>query len=396
MSSSQPVAVSPIPCGFKASVTLRALHQVHFGKDFLDPSNPLLASIVEPRMDGPARILVVVDGGVMRGWPDLPDRIERYRQAHFDRLGLTRILTVSGGETTKNDSKSLDAILAAIEEDGICRQSYVLVFGGGAVLDVAGYAASMAHRGVRLIRFPTTTLSQGDSGVGVKNGINRFGKKNFLGSFDVPIAVFNDEIYLTSLSDRDWRAGFSEAVKVSLIKDATFFVEIEGIAEEVESRHHDTLMPVLRRSAELHFKHIVEQGDPFERTVARPLDFGHWAAHKIEQMTDFSVPHGEGVAMGVALDTVYSAVTGHLPWEEADRVCRCLCRMGFQLHHESMEDTDTLFRGIEEFRQHLGGQLAVTLLKGIGQGFTCHEIDEERLKEALAHLSSIPNTIRPT
>ena len=115
----------------------------------------------------------------------------------------------------------------AIHEYGIDRHAYVLAVGGGALLDMVGYAAATAHRGVRLVRVPTTVLSQNDSGIGVKNSVNAFGKKNFLGTFAPPFAVFNDFTFLTTLSDRDWRAGISEAIKVALLKDATFFAFLE-------------------------------------------------------------------------------------------------------------------------------------------------------------------------
>ncbi len=389
MSSSQPVAANPGSRNLEATVSVGSFHRVRFGRDYLSPSNPAFPELFVPGVDGPVKALFVLDESLRKAWPALEESIHACCDTHKDRFRVTDILTIPGGERCKNDTGSLDIILGAIEKRGICRQSYVIAMGGGALLDVAGYAASIAHRGVRLIRFPTTTLSQADSGVGVKNGINRFGKKNFLGSFDVPAAVLNDETYLTTLSDRDWRAGFSEAVKVALIKDQAFFEEIENLSEEIEGRNLETLNPIIQRSAELHFKHIVEGGDPYELTVARPLDFGHWAAHKIEQMSDFSVLHGEAVAIGVALDTIYSAVMGHLSWEDADRVCRCLSKMGFSLSHEVLKDRETLFEGIEEFRQHLGGELAVTLLKGIGEGFTCHEIELAKMGEALERLEEV-------
>src|SRR5207249_9146075 len=105
--------------------------------------------------------------------------------------------------------------------------SYIIGIGGGTLLDVVGLAAATAHRGVRHVRIPTTTLSQNDSGVGVKNGINAFGKKNFIGAFAPPFAVINDFQLLASLSERDKRAGYVEAVKVALIRDAYFFASLD-------------------------------------------------------------------------------------------------------------------------------------------------------------------------
>ena len=183
------------------------------------------------------------------------------------------VLTVPGGEAIKNGLEPLHRIQQAIQDARLCRHSYVVAIGGGAVLDVAGYAAALAHRGVRLIRVPTTVLAQDDSGVGVKNGINAYGhQKNYLGTFAPPAAVINDSSFLTSLSDRDWRGGISEAIKVALIKDARFFDFIERNAAKLTARHLPTMEKVVRRSAELHLTHIATSGDPFELGSARPLE----------------------------------------------------------------------------------------------------------------------------
>jgi 3-dehydroquinate synthase len=188
----------------------------------------------------------------------------------------------------------------------------VLGIGGGAVLDMVGYAAATAHRGIRLIRVPTTVLAQNDSGVGVKNGINAFGKKNFLGTFAPPYAVLNDIDFLTTLDDRDWRSGIAEAVKVALIKDANFFEFITTNAKALARRDMDSMQHLVYRCAQLHLNHIANSGDPFEKGSSRPLDFGHWAAHKLEQLTHYNLRHGEAVAIGIALDTTYSYMAGML------------------------------------------------------------------------------------
>ena len=140
-------------------------------------------------------------------------------------------VVICGGEAAKNDNAVVHSILEEVHNNNLCRKSCILVIGGGAVLDVVGYVASIAHRGIPLIRMPSTTLSQGDSGVGVKNGINYFGKKNFVGVFDPPYAVVNDFSLLQSLDERHWRSGLSEAIKVALIKDSDLLQEIESNVE---------------------------------------------------------------------------------------------------------------------------------------------------------------------
>jgi 3-dehydroquinate synthase len=263
--------------------------------------------------------------------------------------------------------------------------------GGGAILDWGGLAAATAHRGCRHIRIPTTTLSQDDSGVGVKNGINAFGKKNFIGTFAPPFAVINDFELLASLSPRDKRAGYVEAVKVALIRDREFFEAIEREAVRLRDFEVDAMRRLIERCAELHVNHIATSGDPFEFGSARPLDFGHWAAHKLEQLSDYAIRHGEAVAIGMALDVIYSRKMGHLDPASAGRVLSLLEQLGFELFANELLNADSenhlmVLRGLEEFREHLGGELTITLLKGIGQGFEVHEMNLPRVIESIYEL----------
>ena len=363
-------------------------HRLRVTRDAFAPTNDVLADILRNGGTKPARVAFFVDDGVLKCFPDLPHRIERYARAHRDRIRLAAPVTsVPGGEACKNDPEFLNPILGTIHEAALCRQSYVVAIGGGAVLDIVGFAAAIAHRSVRLVRFPTTTLSQCDSGVGVKNGINAFAKKNYIGSFTVPWAVINDVRFLESLSDRDWLCGFSEALKVSLVKDRTLYERMLTDRCGIARREYRAAGRILARSAELHLRHIAEGGDPFELTTARPLDFGHWAAHKLEQMTDFRLRHGEAVAIGIAVDVCYSASVGLLDDDAAEAIVDYLERLGLPVWDDAMRDTETLLAGLEEFREHLGGELTVTLLNGIGRGVDVHEIDTAVMAEAIRSLA---------
>lgn len=369
--------------------TLDFVHRLRFTSNVFDTNNPVLPQVLAPCGDSPGRLIVFVDHGVTDNWPNLAERIENFVCQSLDWMTLAApVQVVCGGENAKNDWSVYQTVLRIIHESAICRHSYVLAIGGGAVLDAVSFAAATAHRGVRLVRLPTTTLAQGDAGIGVKNGINGFGKKNFIGTFAVPWAVVNDEQFLTTLSDRDWRSGLSEAVKVALLKDPVFLNKIESSTTRLNNRDAATLRPIVRRSAELHLQHIVTCGDPFELKGARPLDFGHWSAHKIEQLTDFRIKHGEAVAIGLAIDVLYSALAGRLVASDAERIVGLLENLGFDLYHQVLEDP-ALFEGLEEFREHLGGQLTITLLDGIGRPVDVHEIDIRRMSDAISHLASI-------
>jgi 3-dehydroquinate synthase len=330
------------------------------------------------------KILFLIDEGVAQTNPHLSETIRSYFANQNDITLVPEILVFQGGEQVKNNPEILEKILQAIDNQGIDRHSFVAAIGGGAFLDVAGYASAIAHRGVKHIRIPSTVLSQNDSGVGVKNGINFFGKKNFLGTFAPPIAVFNDANFLKTLSDRDWRSGISEAIKVALIKDLVFFEWLEVNAQAMARRDETVMFHQIFRSAELHVQHI-SSGDPFEMGSARPLDFGHWAAHKLEYLTNFEIRHGEAVAIGIALDSVYSHLKGQITAQELARIISLLKTVGFEIYHPALAENDkiNLWKGLQEFQEHLGGELTITLLEALGRGVEVHEIDFELMKQSV-------------
>ncbi len=381
-------------------------YPVHFTTGVFTPSNRLLRDLVSAGPTGrdkaaddesPARIVVVVDRGVDRAHPGLVDAIGAYGTAHAAAIVLSApVLVVPGGEAIKNDRSHVERILDVINGAALCRHSYLVAVGGGAVLDAAGFAAATAHRGIRLIRVPTTVLSQDDSAVGVKNGINAYGKKNYLGTFAPPFAVVNDFSFLSTLSDRDWRGGATEAVKAALIRDPAFFDFLEQHAAALLDRDLGAMEQLIRRSAMLHLRHIATGGDPFEQGSSRPLDFGHWAAHKLEQATNHRVGHGEAVGIGIALDSTYSHLAGFLGEAEWRRIINLLIALGVPIFSAALEERlDTpdhagcVLQGLAEFKEHLGGRLTIMLLKGIGRPFDIHEIRTDLVVRSIALLKSL-------
>ncbi len=377
------------------SIQVTWAHRVLFTDQVFDPTNSTLSGVLTaPEPSIPSKILVVLDEALAGTRPGLREQIETYFGSRSPSLRLVcPPLMVPGGEQAKNSWTSVAELHKAIEHWHIDRHSYLVAAGGGALLDVAGFAAATAHRGVRHVRLPTTTLSQCDSGVGVKNGVNAFGKKNFIGTFAPPVAVINDFQMLATLEARDKRAGFAEAVKVACIRSAEFFGELERAADSLREFDPSAMRRLIRRCAETHVTHIAEGGDPFEFGSARPLDFGHWAAHKLEQLSRFRLRHGEAVAVGIGLDVIYSRRMGYLEASAAERVLALLERLGFSLfapelvlqggRHEFL-----VLEGLEEFREHLGGRLAITLLRDLGDGFEVHDLKESCVMESIRELAS--------
>ncbi len=370
-----------------ATFSVEYSFDVRFTSGAFDLGNDLLADVVEHPL-GPAKLLVVIDADVVEARPELPGQVERYAEQHAATLTLVAPpLLIPGGEALKDDPETVQLLLRALYEHRIDRHSYLLALGGGALLDVAGFAAAIAHRGVRLIRMPTTVLAQADSGVGVKNGINAFDTKNYLGTFTPPVAVINDESLLSSLSDRDWRAGLSEVVKVALLGDADLFEELERLAPALMDRDAEAMSTMVRRSAQIHLSHIVNSGDAFERTSARPLDFGHWSAHKLESLTEHRLRHGEAVSIGLALDCTYAELAGILGHDEWERVIGLLRALELPLSTPELEDP-RLLDGLREFREHLGGELTIALIDAIGSGIVVHEMDQGLIRRAVEILES--------
>lgn len=368
-------------------------YPVYFTTDSFAPTNDTLVGAVrrlEPERRH--RLLAVIDQGLETARPGTAAAVAAYVESHRESLELAGDPEiVPGGELAKQGQEVSNKIVERIHDSGIDRKSVVLVLGGGAVLDAAGYAAATAHRGVRTIRIPTTVEGQCDSGVGVKTAVNSLGIKNFVGSFTPPFAVVNDDLFIETLPDRDRRAGMAEAVKVALLRAPGFFEWIWDHADALAAFEPDVMSALIRRTAELHLEHIGTCGDPFELGDAKPLDFGHWSAHKIESLTNFEVRHGEAVAIGLALDCRYAAESGLLDERVVARVCVLLERLGFSLWNPALDlrngaSSRAIMYGLEEFREHLGGDLTLTLIEGIGNPLDVSDIDASRMESAVQWL----------
>jgi 3-dehydroquinate synthase len=367
-------------------LTVTYQHRVMFTRHAFAAHNGDLLTVLA------GKVLVFMDDGLARNHSTIGDEVIAFFSQHHPRVELAEEpFVVEGGEACKNNWSLVEGLWALINNARMDRHSTILAIGGGAFLDLVGLAAATAHRGIRLVRMPTTTLSQGDGGVGVKNGVNRFAKKNWVGTFAVPWAVVNDFGLLETLLPREKRAGLIEGVKVSLLRDRAFFEALEARVKALASLDPVAVEFVVHRSAELHIDHIAQGGDPFELGSARPLDFGHWVAHKIEPSSDYRLSHGEAVAIGMAVDLVYARRAGLLAEADCERALRLITGIGFRLFDAELEQTaedkcPMVLRGLEEFREHLGGELTITLVTGLGSSREVHAMDPVLVLDSIAEL----------
>lgn len=375
----------------KQAFSVQYEYQLHFTQGVFHIDNPLFKNIIRQYKPKEAvKLFFVIDAGFAQAHPGIGTQIETYCQAHAAVLSHTQSIVLEGGEGCKNSTDAIASVLRGINDNAICRHSFVVAIGGGALIDMVGYAAAIAHRGVKLIRIPTTVLSQNDAAVGVKNSVNSFNKKNFLGTFAPPFAIINDSDFLTTLQQRDWISGVAEAIKVALIKDRDFYTYIADNAIALKHRDMAVMQHVIYTCAEMHMHHISQGGDPFESGSSRPLDFGHWAAHKMEYMTHYGLRHGEAVAKGIALDVTYAHLLGLVSREDLDSVLQVMATIGFNLSLPvaSTSEIRELLKGIGEFREHLGGELTITLISDIGVKHDVHTIDMELMSQAVTNLNS--------
>ena len=384
---------SPFPTEcYAQTFTVSFDYPVYFTNDLFHPQNNLLASVVERKNERlPHKIKVLLDSGIDQTTAGFQGKIKTHMDSYPGLKMEGKIEIVPGGEQAKNDWNLARHIMHTLADGHLCRHSYVLAIGGGSFLDIVGLAASLVHRGVRLIRVPSTVLSQNDAGVGVKNGIDEHGMKNFAGTFTPPFAVLNDFQFLRTLPEKYWTGGIAEAFKVAIIKDRGFFNFLCANAEKLKERDDSAIEATIKRCAILHLEHIRTSGDPFEFGSARPLDFGHWSAHRLEVLSKHQIGHGRAVAIGIALDSCYAHQKGMVTSAERDSIIDTLEKTGLPIWDDLLEQKTPegkllVLKGLDDFQEHLGGQLNVTLPNRIGRKVEVHEMDAALIHEAIAYL----------
>jgi 3-dehydroquinate synthase len=382
----------PYDC-YEQRFTVSYDYPVYFTKNLFHPRNDLLASVIDRRNEHRQhRLIVFLDSGVSEAAPDFAETIKRYFEIWPECLIMEDpVEIIPGGEKTKNGWDLVKPIMTKIAASHLCRQSYVLAIGGGSVLDIVGFAASTVHRGLRLIRVPSTVLAQDDAGVGVKTGVNEHSMKNFAGTFAPPFAVMIDFQLLRTLETKYWIGGVAEAFKVAIIKDRDFFDYLCRHAAKLRQKDEICIEATVKRCAILHLEHIGTNGDPFEFGSARPLDFGHWCAHRLEALSGYQIGHGQAVSIGIVIDSLYASQIGLLSPEDCDSIIDSLEETGLPIWSDLLELRRSdgrleILQGLEDFQEHLGGRLTVTLPNGIGRKVEIHHMDSSIIEKAIFYM----------
>jgi 3-dehydroquinate synthase len=280
-------------------------------------------------------------------------------------------------KTLANISRLLDVLIA----NRFARDACVVALGGGVVGDMAGFAAACYQRGIAFVQVPTTLLAQVDSSVGGKTGVNHPGGKNLIGAFHQPAAVFADTDALSTLPDRELRAGLAEVLKYGLIMDAEFFDWLEAHAAKLLARDTAALTHAIKRSCQI--KAEIVTRDEREQGERALLNLGHTFGHAIESATNYTTwLHGEAVAVGMLLATDVSQRLGWVKPTDVARVERVLRSLGLPTDVRAISAT-TLAENMKIDKKVAAGRIRLVLLQAIGKSIVTGDYDDAALRETL-------------
>ncbi|MCR5674396.1 MAG: 3-dehydroquinate synthase [Lachnospiraceae bacterium] len=302
----------------------------------------------------------------------------------LDRLpGRHVVFTFPAGEENKQ-LKTLEDIYAFLIEEHFDRHDLLIALGGGVTGDITGFAAASFLRGISFIQIPTTLLSQCDSSIGGKTGVDFRGFKNMIGAFYMPALVWMNLSVLKTLSERQYIAGFAEVIKYGMICDGTYFDHLVEHRQEILDRDIDVMVPVIRRSCEI--KRAVVEEDPREQGIRAILNFGHTIGHAIEKYRDFQLFHGECVSLGMHAAAAVSVRAGLLAARDGERIESALesFRLPVRFAHTE-EDVPAILKLVRSDKKADGGHVRFVFLDSIGNAVR-GEISDDLLRYGLETL----------
>ncbi len=339
-----------------------------------------LGALVSQKFGKP-KTFIVTDNNISVHW--LKQTIES-----FSAQGIyPKVLEVPVGESTKSFI-NLEKIIDQLLESKVGRDSLLIALGGGVIGDLAGFAGAVTLRGVKVVQVPTTLLSQVDSSVGGKTGINVRQGKNLVGSFYQPILVAIDTQVLQTLPQRQLFAGYAEVVKYGLIKDYSFFEWLELNGEKVLDG--DKLAQQYAIFTSCRIKAEIVEADEKEQNLRAILNFGHTFGHALEAEAgyDGNLLHGEAVSIGMVMAIELSKNLGHLSGQDAGRAVDYIRSIGLPTNINSIEGStswhpDRLIQHMQHDKKVSNGQLRFVLIKGIGEAYLTADVEKKQVYSAI-------------
>ena len=256
------------------------------------------------------------------------------------------------------------------------RKDCIAALGGGVTGDMAGFAAAVYRRGIRVIQIPTTLLAQIDSSIGGKTGVDFEGYKNMIGAFHMPSLIYTNTDTLLTLPAEQFTAGMGEVIKSALLADSDFFAFLVENREKIAASDRECILEMIRRCAAIKVKIVLE--DPTEQGVRALLNLGHTIGHAVEKATNFTLLHGEAVGAGLKSAAAMSLKRGLISKTDYDRICSLLAYFGLPLYVEGI-DPEEILHFTKSDKKMADGQIRFILLKGIGEAFYTDDVSDEEL-----------------
>ncbi len=287
---------------------------------------------------------------------------------HLEKLlagkSVPHFIIDPAGEVSKNISTVI-AIIESMEKAFLGRDTVVVALGGGTVGDIGAFAASIFKRGVPVVQIPTTTVSQADSSIGGKSGVDSSLSKNAFGTFWHPSAVYVDVETLKTLDDRQYRAGLVESVKHALIADSEYFEFFESNIDAILSRDMEVLSKIAKKNCAIKAS-VVEQ-DPTEKNMRRMLNYGHTIGHAVESASGFDLLHGEAVAVGIIGAAIIENKMMLSDGERIGRIRSLLEKLSVPVKIPAGLDRAKLLEAIRRDKKAVQGWPNFVLLSDIGK-----------------------------
>ncbi len=376
-----------------ASVELSARHDlaVRVTRDVLSPRNPDLLELLRRREPAARhRAFFVVDSGVAAARPDVPAAVEAYARAHSASLVLAGApLIVQGGDAVKARGEVCDWIRARLTGAGIDARSHVVIVGGGALLDCAGFAAATLHGGIRVTRVPTTLAAQVSSAWSCDSAVHACGRRDWMRAAQAPFAVAIDPRWLASLPENERRCGLAEALRVAALGDPRLFHWLCDRTEALAAFDRRAIETLTRWCARLQWERLRGQ-DPAHPGDGRAAGLGRWAGYALRALAD-DAGNEEEASIGLAVDVLLSVVLTGLAPEAAKAALEAMTALGLPLWHEALGRSDdegrpALIAGLAELREREGGAPSVTLLSALGRPARSDCVGAEALAAVLEAL----------
>lgn len=352
-------------------------YPIHIGQNLLERAGDLIPLDLSER-----KVFIVYDRNV-------ETHLAKLEQSLSAKVANVETLAVEGGEASKSYSY-LQTILDWLLDHHVDRQSAMIVMGGGVVGDLGGFAASIVMRGIPFVQIPTTLLSQVDSSVGGKTGINAAQGKNLIGTFYQPVAVLCDTDTLQTLPGRELKAGYAEIVKYGLLGNAAFYEWLEQNGSKVLKLDPDYISAAIEKSCAA--KADIVEGDEFEQQGGRRalLNLGHTFGHALEAAAGYDgrLLHGEGVSIGMVLAFRLCAKMGLCSGQDAVRMERHLSSCGLktdirQIKPALTQSADDIVFLMHHDKKASGGKIGFILVRGIGDAFQSKDVNMNDVKNII-------------